>query len=375
MLGTIKPMSKGQEELLGALNDHNYTIVGIFGPTGTGKSLFSLAYGIDAVNSGKFRKLVVAKPVVDVVTQEELTKKDIENYELVVKEYIKDVLGGFIEEKSLDDMFNSGKIEILDSRYLRGRSFNDSIVFLDDVQSMKPESVLELFIRAGKNSRVIIAGDPIFQSLRDVKQDPSALLREVLLNEKNAKVVDLGIKDIVREGAKRGLKLLLEYKLRSRSMNELEKKIYETVKVHAPDGDVITVVEFFDEKKKLGITQEYVPDSLIIVKEGYAGRVIGKNGERVNDIEKDTGNKVRVVELKLDFKEFIKAVHPIPWIIKHIEDIDFQGNELAVKLKKETGAFMGQKGAYIRLVDYVIRKLFGVGVKVILPEEGGEEEK
>jgi hypothetical protein len=48
---------------------------------------------------------------------------------------------------------------------------------------------------------------------------------------------------------------------------------------------------------------------------------------------------------------------------------------LAVKLKKETGAFMGQKGAYIRLVDYVIRKLFGVGVKVILPEEGGEEKK
>ncbi|WP_338604475.1 PhoH family protein [Sulfolobus tengchongensis] len=374
ILDLIKPFTKSQENLLQVLKDEKLQILGIFGPTGTGKSLFSLAYGIDSVTSSKYKKLVVAKPIVDVVTQEEITRKELGDYEELVKAYIKDVLSGFVEEKVIDDLIDSNKIEIVDSRYLRGRSFNDAIIFIDDIQSMKAESVLELFIRVGKNSKLIVAGDPIFQALSG--QDSSAIIREVLLNEKDAKVIDLGVKDIVRSGAKRGLRLLLEYKLRSRKMTDVEKKIYDTALLHAPDASIITVSEFSAEKSKLGITHENVPDALIIVKEGSAGRVIGRNGERINNIEKETSKKVRVVELGLDFKDLIKAVHPVPWIMKHIEDVDFIGNALAVTLKKESGAFMGQKGIHVRFVDYVIRSLFGIGVKVIAPsEEEGESKK
>ena len=337
-------------------------------PQELGKAYFSLAYSIDSVSTGKFRKLIVAKPIVDVVTQEELTRKEYDKYEDMVKDYIKDVLGGFAEEKTIDDLFSSGKIEVLDSRYLRGRSFNDSIIFLDDVQLMKPESVLELFIRAGNNSRLIIAGDPVFQTLSD-EADPSEIIREVLLNEKDAKVVDLGIKDIVRAGTKRGIRLLLEYKLRSRKLSEAEKKVMDSAKIRAPDADIITVVEFSEEKKKLNITSEHVPDALIVVKEGNAGRLIGKSGERINGIESDTKMKVRVVELKLDFKDIIRAVHPLPWVVKHVDNVDFQGNELVVRLKKEFGGFIGQKGVNIRLVEYVIKQMFNVGVRVIQPSE------
>jgi predicted ribonuclease YlaK len=49
LLEKIKPMSSGQEELLQALKNESYEVVGAFGPTGTGKSLFSVAYGIDSV--------------------------------------------------------------------------------------------------------------------------------------------------------------------------------------------------------------------------------------------------------------------------------------------------------------------------------------
>ena len=334
-------------------------------PQELGKAYFSLAYSIDSVSTGKFRKLIVAKPIVDVVTQEELTRKEYDKYEDMVKDYIKDVLGGFAEEKTIDDLFSSGKIEVLDSRYLRGRSFNDSIIFLDDVQLMKPESVLELFIRAGNNSRLIIAGDPVFQTLSD-EADPSEIIREVLLNEKDAKVVDLGIKDIVRAGTKRGIRLLLEYKLRSRKLSEAEKKVMDSAKIRAPDADIITVVEFSEEKKKLNITSEHVPDALIVVKGGNAGRL---SGERINGIESDTKMKVRVVELKLDFKDIISAVHPLPWVVKHVDSVDFQGNELVVRLKEESGGFIGQKGVNIRLVEYVIKQMFNVGVRVIQPSE------
>lgn len=150
-------------------------------------------------------------------------------------------MGGFVEDKVVDELVSSGKLEILDSRYLRGRSFNNTLIFVDDIQLMKAESVLEIFIRMGKDSRLIVAGDPIFQSLKNVKEDPSALIRDILLNEKDAKVVDLGVKDIIREGAKRGLQMLIEYKLRTRQLSEAESKILESAKVHSPDADIITV--------------------------------------------------------------------------------------------------------------------------------------
>jgi hypothetical protein len=50
-------------------------------------------------------------------------------------------------------------------------------------------------------------------------------------------------------------------------------------------------------------------------------------------------------------------VHPLPWVVKHVDNVDFQGNELVVRLKKESRGFIGQKGVNIRLVEYVIKLL------------------
>lgn len=73
-------------------------------------------------------------------------------------------------------------------------------------------------------------------------------------------------------------------------------------------------MEYGNEKKNLNITTEGVPDAIIIVKEGYLGRLVGKKGERVNNIEKDANMKLRAVELSLDFKEMVRTIHPITWI-------------------------------------------------------------
>jgi phosphate starvation-inducible protein PhoH len=226
------------------------------------------------------------------------------------------------------------------------------------------ESAIEVITRIGNNSRLIIAGDPIFQRAHG-SRDSTIMLRELLLNEESAKVVDLGLKDIVRPGARMGVKLLFESKMRSRKLTETEKQIVETARLHAPDADLVTAVEFVDIKKKLGITSENVPDALVVVKEGHLGRIIGKKGERIEAVEKDLGLKIRACQLSLDFTPFIRALHPVTWIIKHVKEVDFAGPVLAVKISGEAyGAFVGQKGAYIRFIDGVFNKLLGVSVRV-----------
>lgn len=368
LLEAIKPLTPGQEDLVSTLNNSEYEIVGVFGPTGSGKSLFSLAFGIDSVLDGRYKKLVVVKPLIDVTTGEELTlAKAGPQYIELIKSYVVDVLGAFTSWDTIAKLMNEGKLVFVDTHYLKGRTFDDSLVFIDDAQSIKIESLIEVFLRVGRNSRLIVAADPIFQSLRGRgHQDTTSLLRDVLASESKAKVVDLGVKDIVRAGAKRGIKLAIEYLMRSRVLTENEVKSLEFVRAHAPDADIITIVELDDIIKKYELSSEHVPSLLIVAKQGHLGRLVGKGGERINAVEKDLNKKVRAVELTLDFTQFIRALHPISWVWKKVKDVDFVGTYLIVKISSDVlGPFMGQKGSYIRYLDSVMRRLLGVGVKVI----------
>lgn len=372
----IEPKSPGQEELRKALLSDK-DLVGVFGPTGTGKSLFAIAYGLTAVYRGKYRRLVLSRPIIDVVTGREITLfSEPETYFKHASEYLRDILAGFADVKALEDAISSGRLILADPHFLRGRTFDDSIIVLDDAQSVPAETIVEIVTRMGRNSRLVIAGDPIFQRTSEPGRDGATLAREILLGEETAVVVDLGVKDIVRPGARRGVKLLLELQMRKRVLDEVEKKVKDTAKVYAPDADIVTVVNLTDAKKKWEITSEHTPDALVVVKEGHLGRIIGVKGERIQSIEKDVGMKLRAIQLTLDLKEFVRAVHPVAWIHKHIVDFDFAGNSLRLVVARgHMGPMLGQRGSYIRFLNDVMEKLIGVGVHVVESEEEVEKGK
>ncbi|MFP3297596.1 MAG: PhoH family protein [Thermocladium sp.] len=361
----VKPLTIGQERLINLLGDKENEIVGVFGPSGTGKSLLVLSYALDAVMSEKYRRLVVIRPLIDVTTGRSVAPESLgELFYKLSSGYIMDIMGGIEEPSKVEDLMRRGKIMVTDIDYLRGRTFDESIVFLDDAQNVPPENAAEVLVRTGRDSRLVIAGDSIIQRPMGVERDGATLMREVLLNEERTAVVDLGIKDIVRPGAKRGLKLVLELRLRKRELSSDESKVLDAVKSVSPDADIITVVAFNDLKRKLGIKAE-APDALIMVKEENLGRVVGKGGERIKEIEKETGLRIRTAEMTLDFKQWIKALHPVSWVSKHVADVDFAGPDLQVTLRGEFGAFIGPRGAYVKFLNGIFHRLMGIGVNVV----------
>ncbi|MHC1601454.1 MAG: PhoH family protein, partial [Candidatus Nezhaarchaeales archaeon] len=308
-----------------------------------------------------------------VVTGKEVTSVEAGTlYYDLASAYLKDILTGLVEWQEIEKLLQDGKLVFADAHYLRGRTFDESIIFIDDAQAVMPESTIEAFMRVGRGSKFIVAGDPVLQSVLGADSSGVVMLREVLLGEDNAKVVDLGLKDIVRPGAKRGIRLLLEMKMRRRPLNSIERSVIDSAKIYAPDADVITVLDLIDDKRNFDITAEHVPDALVIVKEGYLARFIGRGGERINKIEQETELKLRAIELTLNFTELIRAIHPVAWIHKHVVDTDFAGPSLLVKVKEEFGAFVGQKGLYVKFLDSALKKLMGVGV--VASEEKIEEE-
>ncbi len=371
----INALTPGQERLKKALEDDAYTIVGIFGPTGVGKSLFALAYGIGAVNSGKYRRLIVIRPVIDVTTGKEVTMAEAgPQFMELSKQYVTDVLSGLMSWEDVEKLVNDGRVVFADSHYLKGRTFDSSIIFIDDAQSLRMESLIEAIVRVGRNSRLIVAADPIFQALRGRHQDPTTVMREILAGEARAVVVDLGVKDIVREGAKMGLRLLIEYLLRTRKLSESEQKTLEIVKLKSPDSDVITILDILRVASSHNIPSEHIPHFLIVVKKGHLGRLVGRGGERISLIEKELNARIRGVELDIDITDIIRAVHPVSWVWKRVLNVDFKGAHVSVEIEEGVfGAFVGQRGSYIRFLDVIARELFGIGIK-ITPVEGRVKE-
>jgi phosphate starvation-inducible PhoH-like protein len=371
LFDSIKPQSQGQERLREALLGDK-DLLGIFGPTGTGKSLFATAYALSSLARGKYKRVVISRPIVDVVSGRELTLVgSSEEYVRLASEYLRDILSGYTDSSTLDELMRDGRLVLADPHFLRGRTFDESIIILDDAQSVPPETIIEVITRLGRDSRLIIAGDPVFQRTTEPGRDGASLARDILMGEESAEVVDLGIKDIVRPGARRGIKFLLELQMRKRKLNETEKAVLESAKLHAPDADIITVVDLQDAKRRWGIESEHTPDALIVVKEGHLGRLIGSGGERISAIEEDTGLKLRAIQHTLDFKEVIRAIHPVSWIHKHVVDIDFAGPQLRIEVASDAiGPMLGQRGSHIKFLDEVFRSLIGVGVYAVEVEGG-----
>jgi len=374
LFDNIKPLTIGPERLINVIKDDSNEVVGGCGPTGTGKSFITVIYGISAVLGGKFKRLIIARPLIDITSGRLESPEELGDlYYRVAGQYLYDIMGDMVPRDDMEKMLRDGKVIVTDVNYLRGRTFDESLILLDDAQHAPPENAAEVLMRMGRNARLIIAGDPILQRPLGIEKDGATLMREVLLNEERAMVVDLGLKDIVRPGAKRGLKLMFELRLRKRSLSDEERKLVDTIRVHAPDADVVTVASFRDIKESLEIKSENAPDALIVAKEGYLGRVVGKGGERIKAIENDSGFRlIRTVEMSLDFKQWIRTMHPVGWITKHIVDVDFAGPELQVMLRKEMGAFVGPRGVYIRLLDRAFKRLLNIGVRAI--EEGQPSE-
>ncbi|MEM4773033.1 MAG: PhoH family protein, partial [Nanoarchaeales archaeon] len=254
-----KPLTENQKELYNALNNERITYLAIFGPTGTGKTFFVIDYVIKTLRQSKNKKLILIKPLIDPSTKKEFTIAELGNlYFENIKQYLKDIVDSLKEDwKEIEEFINQKRIIISDFSSLSGRSFDDSIIFVDDVQLVKPERIIEILMRVGSNSRLIIAGDPLLQAeyYQTIK-----ILKEVLSNQSNSYIIELGLKDVIREGAKLGLKLLLETRLRKREMSKEEKEIADLIMEEVENIDIINVLDLRKIKEEVGIKSKTVPD-------------------------------------------------------------------------------------------------------------------
>jgi PhoH-like ATPase len=182
----VRGRSAEQRIALAHLLDHSIGVVSMSGSGGTGKSMLALAAGLDSVLEQRtHKKIVVFRPLFAVGGQELgfLPGSEAEKMNPWAAA-VYDALSAFASKNAIEDVMDRGIIEVLPLTHIRGRTFTDTIIIVDEAQNLERNVLLTALSRTGENTRVFISSDVAQRdNLRVGRHDGIASVVEKLKGE------------------------------------------------------------------------------------------------------------------------------------------------------------------------------------------------
>ena len=201
-------------------------ITGGIGPAGTGKTFLSVKYAAQQLDERNKERIIFVRPIVEVGETLGYLKGGVEEKTGPYLTPILDVLEEHYGKSHVENMMTGPhpKVLFVPLQYLRGRTFKEDIVILDEAQNATCEQMETFLTRIGDGAQYIIQGDLNQCDLKDRQGRPirSGLLDAIEILEGMDQV---GIKhfveeDIVRSGLCR--EIAIRYRQR-RIQQELDR--------------------------------------------------------------------------------------------------------------------------------------------------------
>lgn len=192
----IRPLTKAQAAYDQSISANILTIS--TGPWGTGKTWWAAMRAAKAFEAGEVERIIITRPAQS--ADEELgffpgeLEEKFEPYFRPVREALEEFLGS----GSLQYHLKSGAIEARPLGLLRGATFKNAFVLLDEAQNTTPNQMKLFLGRIGENCKVVIDGDLGQQDIKGPSGLDDALRR--LDGKPDVGVVTFDVEDIVRSG-------------------------------------------------------------------------------------------------------------------------------------------------------------------------------
>ena len=154
-----------------------YNIIFSLGPAGTGKTFLAVAVAVNHLINGKVNKIILSRPAVE--AGENLgflpgdLKEKIDPYLIPLYDSLSELIGFEKMQKKIED----GIVEIAPLAFMRGRTLKDSFVILDEAQNATDTQIKMFLTRLGKNTTMVVNGDPSQIDLQASKS--SGLLKSI----------------------------------------------------------------------------------------------------------------------------------------------------------------------------------------------------
>lgn len=163
----VKPRNVEQKCALDLLLRDGVKLVSLIGNAGTGKTLLALAAGLQKVfDDNVYSRIIIARSIMPL-------GKDIGFLPGSKEEKLQSWLAPFFD--NLDYICESGgedgqetkkwilesdKFQVEAITYMRGRSFSNCYIIIDEAQNLTPHELKTLISRVGENTKIVILGDP-----------------------------------------------------------------------------------------------------------------------------------------------------------------------------------------------------------------------
>ncbi|MGS2718789.1 PhoH family protein [Eionea flava] len=161
----VRPRNLEQAMSFFLLNYEDADMTVLTGPAGSGKTLLALAYGLHAIIEEKrFNKLIVARsttPMAEDIGFLPGTEEEKMAPWLAAFDDNLEVLHGSDEHSmsSIDYVKEKANIQFKSLNFMRGRSFNNAYIIIDESQGLTQFQLKSIITRVGMNSKIVVLGN------------------------------------------------------------------------------------------------------------------------------------------------------------------------------------------------------------------------
>jgi phosphate starvation-inducible PhoH-like protein len=128
------------------------------GKAGSGKTLLACQVGLDLLFRKAIEKIIITRPT---VSKEEIGFLPGDLREKM-EPWMQPIYSNFYQlynKDKIDEILENGQVEIVPVAFMRGRTFLDSLVIVDEAQNCTNEQMEMITSRLGIRSKMIICGD------------------------------------------------------------------------------------------------------------------------------------------------------------------------------------------------------------------------
>ena len=189
------PKTPGQCKYMLALRSPKPIVIGT-GPAGSGKTLLACQVALEHVSKFQRPNIVLTRPIVTVDEDMGYLPGDMDQKMEPWTKPMYEIFGQFFNRNQMDRF-----ITVEPLGYMRGRTFNNTLIIADEMQNATPNQLKMLLTRVGEGTKLIITGD-LEQSDLGPENGLGDLVYKMQCQDlEYIRHVEMGDEDIVRHPA------------------------------------------------------------------------------------------------------------------------------------------------------------------------------